>query len=149
MKEKIVKVAAGELAYTTFTVTNLDSWGVDFTYSASDHQDAFNQFCYDLDLDTIVSALLHDCPYELYWFNKVHNEQANTGGAMVSGSVDDLSGGQYKISKVATQFRVVKDMQGVGYSEDAPVVDTSVASSAAASAGTFSLDADPADDRGL
>lgn len=53
MKEKIVKVAAGELAYTTFTVTNLDSWGVDFTYSASDHQDAFNQFCYDLDLDTI------------------------------------------------------------------------------------------------
>ena len=68
---------------------------------------------------------------------------------MVGAFFESVDGGKWKITEISMQLRVVKDMQGVGYSEDAPVVDTSMAASAAASAGTFSLDADPADDRGL
>ena len=89
LKEQIADVAAGRLTSTVFTVTLEDlgiqsrSWtaeelGVeailvensDGSYGiAEDACDAVDALL-DFDLDSVMRALLADCPYELYWYDK-------------------------------------------------------------------------------
>ncbi len=49
------------------------------TYSVSEAVTQAIKEEFDFDFDAVVSALLLDCPYELYWYNKT-----KTGGASIS-----------------------------------------------------------------
>ncbi len=97
LKVKISQVAAGEVTSTIF----------DVTATADSSEDSFQ-------LERIIRALLVDCPYELFWYDK-------TVGASCSGS---SSGNKYSLS---FRFSVSPDY-GSDYviTKDLSVVHTAV-----------------------
>nr|MCR5399901.1 InlB B-repeat-containing protein [Lachnospiraceae bacterium] len=78
LKDQILSVADGTLASSQFSipVKNLNNGKMTYTAqelgydpTTSEGQAAFqNKFSYDM--DTILDALLIDCPYDLYWYDK-------------------------------------------------------------------------------
>ncbi len=89
LKEDISKVADGKLASTVFEVSSEELGINDKSWTAKElgvsaivkdgsiteeAQDALRQKLYDL--DKINYALLSDCPYELYWYDKVSGVSA-------------------------------------------------------------------------
>ena len=73
LKEELAKVAAGSRNSTEITITT--SWTAselgyaDFTDSGA--QTAFSTAVGNFDLNKINTCLLADCPYELYWLDKL------------------------------------------------------------------------------
>ena len=65
-------------------------------------------------LTPVHDALLHDCPYELYWYDK------EIGFAMMY-NCDTMSGSVYDLSLC---FSVAEDYQAEDYTDYAPAVDT-------------------------
>ena len=88
LKPQISKVAAGTSTDTAFVITldkiTLDMLGIQTTWTAEElgvasiivdgsiNQEAVDAIGDkpDYDLDLVIKALLADCPYELYWFDK-------------------------------------------------------------------------------
>ncbi len=111
LKAQISKVAEGSVASTAFTVTaDLSSltWtkeqlGVSTIVSGgsitTEAQTAVaEKFSEALDTGTLLSCLLADCPYELYWFDKTTGIRTGYG---ISGSSTQVS-----ISRVTVSFSV-------------------------------------------
>lgn len=113
LKAEILKVAAGELASTVFTHNN--GSGITFTYTNTTSTAAAEAFRADLGM--VIDALLHDCPYELYWYDKVKGYvfwmSTNENGTTIS----------YKVSK--SLLNVAGNYQPADYKSDNPSVDTS------------------------
>ena len=78
LKDKIIQVAAGELASTEFSIPwsslgvqltyTLEELGVDSFDSATEALGARLDACYDASL--VIQTLMSDYPYEMYWFDK-------------------------------------------------------------------------------
>lgn len=128
LKENIQKVAAGESSSASFTVDydQIVAWGSTAKYAVTDANSALAAFCEEFEINTVVDALLHDCPYELYWFDKVSG--LSYGASMASTST------YYRIKTATFRFKVVQDHQPADYDASAPTVDTSFALTAAAAA---------------
>ena len=122
---KIEGVANGEIQNTTFSVnkSTLESWGVKASWTntelgkssitTDDIQDAFfAQF----NLSSIVRSLLHDLPYEFYWFDKT----AGYGSSfMAEGNTKIIN-----ITEYLVYFEVTNDYKPSTYDEENPSVDT-------------------------
>lgn len=111
LKEKITAVASGDPSTeVTITAAQLNSWGIPSTYSRNPAHSgslaantALNQFQNDAELENVVSALLNDCPYELYWYDK-------ETGVKVLGNFT-LGDNSISMTTVTFRFTVVQDMQ--------------------------------------
>lgn len=105
LKKEIERVAAGNTASTVFTANSatLESWNAD-TITGS--------FLEQFETEKVLDALLHDCPYDLYWFDKTAG--LNTKTNRLNGQVNCIS----------IQFQVAKSYQADNYSADSPAVNT-------------------------
>ena len=98
LKDEISKVADGTLASTVFEVPVNDLGLENKTWTAKElgisaivvngkiSPEAVNAVSQklDFDLNTVVSVLLADCPYELYWYDKVSGVSTNGPGISAS-----------------------------------------------------------------
>lgn len=129
LAEKIVGVANGGLSTTKFTVNSslLSSWGAKTSWTKTeldvDEITSLNQllpeFLGQFEMTDVVTALLHDYPYELYWFDKTEGV-----GEHFSGSIT-TTGDAATITSFVLTFDVSKNYQPSNYNEDEPSVDTS------------------------
>ncbi|MBE6692344.1 MAG: hypothetical protein E7586_03295 [Ruminococcaceae bacterium] len=109
MKSNIEKVASGEQTSATFNAssTELANWtGVKTSFTS----DPVNNFFAQFDHQAIFEALLNDCPYDLYWFDKT---QGYGFGAGTLGN---------RITKIVAVMSVSTGYQATNYNPDAPVV---------------------------
>ncbi|MBE6010468.1 MAG: hypothetical protein E7236_07405 [Lachnospiraceae bacterium] len=127
LKNEIAKVADGNLTSTVFEVS-LDELGfANKTWTAGElgvpaivvdgsiSPDAANAVTQklNLNLNKVVSALLADCPYELYWYDKVSG--ASTKGPDITAVFD---GKEWKIgfdSGITFSFSVATDYAAGAY----------------------------------
>jgi len=127
---KIEEIAKGEESSTTIVVneSSFISWGLKTAYVKEDvgtkdfnGNTVANMFLNQFDFDLILSALIHDLPYELYWFDKTSNYQTKinietiTQGATLS---------QVNISEFVILLKVSNGYKISGYNEEYPMVDT-------------------------
>lgn len=151
IKENITRVANGEVASTTFIIDEetLADWstnyGVKATWTNAElgldefREDTLNQeilmeisnqFWDQFDFHEVFTAMLHDCPYELYWFDK-------TVGLFYGFNSLHYDSTTAQITHPLLSFMVSPDYQPDNYDESDPSVDitkTGAASSAAANA---------------
>lgn len=135
LKANLQSVASGDNSSTVFTLSSarIAEWGATTSFmmtSGQSAQDAANAALVSLKnemgVDAVISALLHDCPYELYWYDKV------TG--VTETATFSLTSSQISVTSFVFRFSVVKDLQAEGYSEEDPKFDTTQIVSAAAAA---------------
>ncbi len=92
LRENVEKVASGEQTSATFNAdsTELSSWTGVQTYFSSD---PVNSFFAQFDHQAILEALLSDCPYDLYWFDKTQGYGFGAGrfGNMITQIVAVMS----------------------------------------------------------
>lgn len=141
LKINIQKVSSGEIASTVFTLkeNQLSEWGATTAYSKTSTQTveeavsaAMSSLKAEMEVDSVIDALLHDCPYELYWYDKVSGVKQIAAFTPISSSIC--------VSSLTFRFFVVEDMQTADYSAEAPEFDTSnVMSAAAASENALSI----------
>lgn len=128
LKAGIAKVAAGEQSETVFRITHgqILEWGGSECYPVSNIDAAMEAFIQEFEVDAVLEALLHDCAYELYWYDKVSG--CHYWFVMSS----DQDG--YHIDWADFAFQVVRDHQASGYTEDVPKMKTKRAAAAVAAA---------------
>lgn len=129
LREQVTKIADGELTSTRLQLDNatLDAWGVkrvwtreelgvsSITEASVDMTQLFRTFMQQLQLDLVIDCLLHDCPYELYWYDK-------TVGVMQSGS-RSWSAAKVEYSSPVLTMRICPDHQVGAYDVDNTEVD--------------------------
>ncbi len=126
LTEKIKKVASGEISETKFVIseTTLKSWGAKTRWTASElGQDTvtvnqvqelfFDQFS----TQKLLSALLHDHPFDLYWFNKTDGISQQISVSSTSTYVD--------INKLTVTLGISEEFKASVYNPDNPTVDVS------------------------
>lgn len=99
LETAVEKIASGEESSSVVTIT------VSYAYSdlgTSSFSDAWDAFCAALDSQTIISYLLYDHPYELYWFDKTKSTSISYGAS---------SSGTNLIVTVAFTFTVATGYQ--------------------------------------
>ena len=116
LKTAVTKIASGERASTVITV-NVSSMNT----SAS----SLSQITPLFTVSTVLDALLHDCPYELYWYDK-------TSATSISYSGSSCGNGMVSLSSITITMPVTQDLRGSGYTSSAPVADVSGVNAAAA-----------------
>ena len=135
LKVNLQKVSSGEHASTSFTLSSaqIAEWGGTTTFYMSSNQstqDAANAAMRilkeEMEVDPVIDALLHDCPYELYWYDKVTGVTETASFSIASS--------QIQVTSLQFRFSVVKDMQAADYREEDPEFDTAHIDSAAAAA---------------
>lgn len=118
LKTKIEQVASGNLASTEFSV---DTSSMSITYTAEGNTITSTS---GMDTHAVASALVADCPYELYWYDK-------TVGVHIG-----ISGSSGKVTTVTFALTVASAYAGSGsYTTDTS--KTKAAATAAASAQTI------------
>lgn len=140
LKTGIQKIAAGETSSTVLTLqaSQAADWGAETAFTASDGSEAFSSFLAQFEIKRVFYALLNDCPYDLYWYDKV------TG--LKETATLSISGGQYSISSVSFLFAVAGNYQPEDYDAGAPTFRTEAAKTAvAASENARAIAADYAD----
>lgn len=125
LKTQICLAASGETAQAYVTIANEDmvAWGAEMTFSGETAKLAFSEFLGQFPSGDVFTALLHDCAYELYWFDKVTGMRQ---GASVTGHGD----GSYTFSNVTFYFPVAGNYQPEGYDSAKPTVDAADAAAA-------------------
>ncbi len=135
LKANLQKVSSGENASTSFTLSSaqIAEWGGTTTFYMSSNQStqdaasaAMRILKEEMEVDPVIDALLHDCPYELYWYDKV------TG--VTETASFSLTGSNLSVTSFVFRFSVVADMQAPDHSTENPKFDTSHITSAAAAA---------------
>lgn len=118
LKAQLEQVAAGICSATYFKIPGdqFRNWGGAQVYAAADAYGALDCFKEDFQISNVVSALLNDCPYDLYWFDKV-------SGVELAGGMARADGG-YKLASMTFRFLVVADMRAANYNSKAPAFDT-------------------------
>ncbi|MBO5372711.1 MAG: leucine-rich repeat protein [Lachnospiraceae bacterium] len=149
LKEKIESVAKGEISSTVFSVSKqrMERWeknGVQIRWTAEDlgvdslwdsgsisaeamtafKSKAWGQF----EFSKVLDALMHDCPYDMYWFNKLVGASSNYS---ISLSGDELILGDMNLSfAVADAYKLSEDTSGL----TADTAKTAATTTAAANA---------------
>ena len=135
LKAHLLDVSSGKTASTLFSLSGerLAAWGGTQNYDCGNAQNSqiaasqtFSAFKEEFDVDMVLSALLHDCPYDLYWYDKV-------SGVTEIGSFS-LNNGICSIQSIDFRFSIVADMQADTHSTEAPVFDTTQVTAAATAA---------------
>lgn len=135
LKENLLDVSSGTSSSTVFSLSaeQISAWGGTISYEKNESQTAqaaaaaaLSSFKEEFEVENVISALLHDCPYALYWYDKVT-------GVTESGNFT-LAGSSCSIQSVDFKFAVVTDMQAESYSSASPAFDTSNVEAAAAAA---------------
>ena len=80
LKGEFTKVADGTLGSSTF---KLNTSGMGISYTGGKLQ--------GIDVSTVVYALLVDCPYELYWFDKIKGYTTSYSYSGFSGTVSSMT----------------------------------------------------------
>ena len=124
LKTQITAVANGTLTSTEFTIGDGNavlSWtkadlGVSTIISggsvtAEANQAANEKFTQTIDVNKIVNSLLTDCPYELYWYNKIKGASVMTNRSCTDSEV--------KITSIVFKFAVSEDYASGEYTVDA------------------------------
>ncbi len=116
LKSKVISVANGEVELTVFTAEYSDftKWGVDASINSNDVNTEFGKFLESIQYAQVINALISDCPYEFYWFDK-------TIGYSIGGSYGYV-GGKFCFTELTVKFYVSEDYQGDNYSTDSPNV---------------------------
>lgn len=112
LKENIALVANGSRTKTYFTADSFElaSWGVDVAFSS----DALNKFIAQFNFTMVADALIYDCPYEFYWFDKTSEYGAN------------LAGSDRLVTSLEVVFQVESSYQSANYSSSKPTVDSGI-----------------------
>lgn len=129
LAEKIVSVANGELETTYFSISKdeLEQLGAKTIWTATELgideieklDPVFTPFMENLGVSDVVTALLHDFPYELYWFDKT-----STGGVNESlNGYEDVIKDSIVITNFTISFRVANNYKAVNYNEKTPSVN--------------------------
>ena len=118
MKAQIQQIAAGEVTSTVIAIDNIaDSFRFAWTkedlgVSALVSNGAFTQAAQNAlsvamgaELDRIMGALLVDCPYDLYWYDK-------TSGVRVQSGISSTDGITVSIPRLTVSMAVVSGYQG-------------------------------------
>lgn len=120
LKPAIEEVAAGKRSSAEFTFTDpAETFGCAFSYTAADLGNVqiaqngkftaeaktafFQKVSEDMNYRAVLTALLNDCPYDLYWFHKSHPD----GGLVFRASIA-YKGGRMYLSKCTFAFRAVE-----------------------------------------
>lgn len=124
LKDGINAVAIGNVpcALFTFSDEQILDWGAQVSFTATDSKIAFSDFLNQFDTQNVLRALLHDCPYALYWFDKVT-------GVTQSVSLSENSG-VYTINSISFQFSVSKNYQAADSNSKSPTINTTAVSNA-------------------
>ncbi len=135
LKANLQNVSSGKTSSTVFTLSSaqISEWGATTSYVISSGQTAqeaanaaMSRLKEEMQVDIVIDALLHDCPYELYWYDKVTGVKET---AAFSSSSSQIS-----VTSFVFRFSIVADMQAADYSAENPKFDTSHITSAAAAA---------------
>ena len=124
LKEQIEKVAEGTTTSTQFTMKDTDKLSKWLEGNSFATEGELNQKLNSL-LQSVTSALLSDCVYELYWFDK-------TEGTGMNLSYSSNGGKNITVTLLKISFSVAKEYQGSGYNKDTPTVDTNKTGGASA-----------------
>lgn len=132
LREQITAVADGSRSSTEFQVDDalLSEWATQGFKITWTHEELgveslpqgqiFDRFWEQISFQKILSALLHDCPYELYWYDK-------TAGASAGCSMQTYSMGgvttKITVSLLSFRFNVASSYRAAGYDKAAPSVD--------------------------
>ena len=120
LKPAIEEVAGGKRSSAEFTFTDpAETFGCAFSYTAADLGNVqiaqngkftaeakaafFQKVSDDMNYRAVLTALLNDCPYDLYWFHKSHPD----GGLVFRASIA-YKGGRMYLSKCTFAFRAVE-----------------------------------------
>ena len=146
LKENITRIANGEETDTT-SVISLEDLGIQRVYTSADLgvEDLFSGDTYQAvvaaveeqgpDINKVVKALLADCPYEFYWFDKTAGYSYKSFDYYSVGY--DWGSGEYAVTLVGNftvSFKVAAEYAAGEYQVD-PGVGTTVQSAAATAAG--------------
>lgn len=125
LKSNLLAVSSGSVSSTVFSLSaeQISAWGGIISYEKTDTQSAqeaasaaLSNFKQEFEVENVISALLHDCPSTLYWYDKV-------SGVIESGKFM-LGENSCNIQSVDFKFAVVEDMQAENYSSTSPAFDT-------------------------
>lgn len=137
LKSNLLAVSSGTLSSTVFTLSSdqILAWGGTVSHALNETQTpqeaaaaALQSFKEEFDSENVLYALLHDCPYELYWYDKVT-------GVTESGKFV-ITANSCNIQAIEFRFSVVADMQAENYSSISPTFDTSNIAAATVAANT-------------
>ncbi len=121
LKIEFDKIANGETESAMFVIDakNLSNIENEFlaNYTESSVRACFAKFWAQFDFDTIFDALLHDCVYEFYWFDKTK------GGGLVSFQSVRLSPLKFRFETLTFSFSVAQDYQPEDYDKNNPTLD--------------------------
>lgn len=143
LKERMIEIAAGrrQEAYISISTSSLQAMGIKTRWTAGDFLSteisAENQgmvgtlFYRQFDFDKIFDALLHDCPYEMYWQDKTKGFRYS---ASRRSTFSEGKCTQVTITSMEISFQVSENYQPAGYLAESPTVDTTIAQTAAAAA---------------
>ena len=96
LKDLVTKIAAGEETSSVLTIT-YDDFPLTWTAADLGVSDCFSdeggaaiqakiKECYNYNTRAVLNSLLADCPYELYWYDKVTGSSYGGSGSSYSGS---------------------------------------------------------------
>lgn len=142
LKTMIEAIASGERASTETTI-DFQSLGFSGNFSAQElgvesitaenfsdvGREALRLLAQQTGLGDVLNALLNDCPYDLYWYDKTES-----GGFRYTGSASLLTDGTLSINPLIVRFRVAKAYQPEDYDTAKPEVDTGKTGAASAAA---------------
>lgn len=140
LKSKIGDVAKGVLASTVFTADaeTLKSWNIQTEWTDDlgvDPDTAWDEFFAQFDTTKVLDALLHDCPYDFYWYDKTVGFRKGYGYSWLEtpqGSIISVS-----VEVLVVSFSVADSYQAQDYDANDPSVNTAktgAATNAAANA---------------
>ncbi len=132
LKGQITKVAAGEIASTVFvlpiedlaleqTSWNAEELGVEEIYTDTEQgrvikKEATNAVWkkIDVDMNLVIRALLADCPYELYWYDKT----AGVSYKLLNPSISNTDDPRLSYGNIRFSFPVSEDYSAGEYQVD-------------------------------
>lgn len=129
LKENIALLASGESDYAVITISRalLEAWGFPVYFTAENTAAVFDAFLRELNASSVLTALLLDCPYELYWYDKV-------AGCTTPVGVTPLEENEFRLSRLRFLFRVAPAYQALDYEPDFPTLNTEKTGAAARTA---------------
>ena len=120
LKEQVTDIANGAQASAALAVDTavLNSWGAQTAFEGTrdDTEAVANAFWEQFDVAAVRDALLHDCPYELYWFDKTIGIGFGCGFSLQSNTLT--------ITQAYINFYVAESYRPADYDVNTPTVDT-------------------------
>lgn len=131
-KERAEEIASGQThdAYFTVDATVLNEWGIKTAWTKEElgvpaledsHSGTVNVLFWEqIDLASAMDALLHDCPFEMFWFDKTVGLRQSCRLSMTgkNGIYDTLT-----VTELFFCMTVSADYRSSSYDPNAPTVD--------------------------